>query len=241
MRIEMEGLNKPEDDHDSSVLNPEQSLGSDLSRKERRLLEKEKIKGMGFKKKLEYIWMYYKSTMVAVLALILVAKFGVDWYHNLQIETVLAISAVNSAMTEAEPVTEEIKKILGCEGDEYSSVEIAGNLTTGADGTEFDYYAQMAYSTQIQARGIDVLIFPESLYERANSSGIFDNLENILDEETKAALGDRLKGDYIVLGTETSLDEEFGLKYQPICLAIPASAENTENAAKWIASLVESE
>ena len=33
MRIEMEGLNKPEDDHDSSVLNPEQSLGADLSRK----------------------------------------------------------------------------------------------------------------------------------------------------------------------------------------------------------------
>ena len=48
MRIEMEGLKKPEEDHDASVLNPEQSLGADLSRKERRLLEKEKIKGMGF-------------------------------------------------------------------------------------------------------------------------------------------------------------------------------------------------
>ena len=83
-------------------------------------------------------------------------------------------------MTDSEAVTEEIKKVLGCEGDEYSSVEIAGNLTTGQDGTEFDYYAQMAYSTQVQARGIDVLIFPESLYERANSSGIFANLGSIV-------------------------------------------------------------
>lgn len=239
MRIEMEGLKKPEEDHDASVLNPEQSCGADLSRKERRLLEKEKIKGMGFKKKLEYFWMYYKWVLIVVIALIVGGKLGMDWYHNLQIDTVLAISVVNSSMTDSEAVTEEIKKVLGCEGDEYSSVEIAGNLTTGQDGTEFDYYAQMAYSTQVQARGIDVLIFPESLYERANSSGIFDNLENIMDEETKAALGDRLKGDYITFGPESSLGEELGVYYQPVCLAVPASAKNTENAVKWIADLVE--
>ena len=68
MRIEMEGLKKPEEDHDASVLNPEQSCGADLSRKERRLLEKEKIKGMGFKKKLEYFWMYYKWVLIVVIA-----------------------------------------------------------------------------------------------------------------------------------------------------------------------------
>ena len=48
------------EEHDESVLNPERKNELDLSRKERRLLEKEKIKGMGMKKKLEYFWMYYK-------------------------------------------------------------------------------------------------------------------------------------------------------------------------------------
>ena len=43
--------------HDESVLNPEIKDELDLSKKERRLIEKEKLKGMGMKKKLEYIWM----------------------------------------------------------------------------------------------------------------------------------------------------------------------------------------
>ena len=49
--------------HDESVLNPVYKNESDLSRKEKRLLEKEKLKGMGPGKKLQYIWMYYKPVM----------------------------------------------------------------------------------------------------------------------------------------------------------------------------------
>ena len=49
--------------HDESVLNPEIKDELDLSKKERRLIEKEKLKGMGMKKKLEYIWMYYKPAI----------------------------------------------------------------------------------------------------------------------------------------------------------------------------------
>ena len=41
------------EEHDESVLNPEIKNESDLSKKERRLIEKEKLKGMGPKKKLE--------------------------------------------------------------------------------------------------------------------------------------------------------------------------------------------
>ena len=56
------------EEHDESVLNPEIKNESDLSKKERRLIEKEKLKGMGPKKKLEYIWMYYKPAIFDVLA-----------------------------------------------------------------------------------------------------------------------------------------------------------------------------
>lgn len=38
------------EEHDESVLNPEIKNESDLSKKERRLIEKEKLKGMGPKK-----------------------------------------------------------------------------------------------------------------------------------------------------------------------------------------------
>ena len=55
------------EEHDESVLNPEIKNESDLSKKERRLIEKEKLKGMGPKKKLEYIWMYYKPAIFGVV------------------------------------------------------------------------------------------------------------------------------------------------------------------------------
>ena len=58
------------EEHDESVLNPEIKNESDLSKKERRLIEKEKLKGMGPKKKLEYIWMYYKPAIFGVIAVI---------------------------------------------------------------------------------------------------------------------------------------------------------------------------
>ena len=59
--------------HDESVLNPEIKDELDLSKKERRLIEKEKLKGMGMKKKLEYIWMYYKPAIFGVIAVIALA------------------------------------------------------------------------------------------------------------------------------------------------------------------------
>ena len=48
------------DGHDESVLNPEMPNETDLTKKERRRIEREKLKGMGTGKKIQYIWMYYK-------------------------------------------------------------------------------------------------------------------------------------------------------------------------------------
>ena len=85
--------------HDESVLNPEIKDELDLSKKERRLIEKEKLKGMGMKKKLEYIWMYYKPAIFGVIAVI-VLIFGIkDYYEQSKIKTVLSMTVVNSIAT----------------------------------------------------------------------------------------------------------------------------------------------
>ena len=42
------------DGHDESVLNPEMPNETDLTKKERRRIEKEKLKGMGTGKKIQY-------------------------------------------------------------------------------------------------------------------------------------------------------------------------------------------
>ena len=90
------------EEHDESVLNPEIKNESDLSKKERRLIEKEKLKGMGPKKKLEYIWMYYKPAIFGVIAVIALI-FGIkDYYEQSKIKTVLSMTVVNSMANDTE-------------------------------------------------------------------------------------------------------------------------------------------
>ena len=108
------------EEHDESVLNPEIKNESDLSKKERRLIEKEKLKGMGPKKKLEYIWMYYKPAIFGVIAVIALI-FGIkDYYEQSKIKTVLSMTVVNSMANDTETPEQKIKETLGYKDDPYS-------------------------------------------------------------------------------------------------------------------------
>lgn len=125
------------EEHDESVLNPEIKNESDLSKKERRLIEKEKLKGMGPKKKLEYIWMYYKPAIFGVIAVIALI-FGIkDYYEQSKIKTVLSMTVVNSMANDTETPEQKIKETLGYKDDPYSKVEIGVNLTTDSEMAEY--------------------------------------------------------------------------------------------------------
>ena len=99
------------EEHDESVLNPEIKNESDLSKKERRLIEKEKLKGMGPKKKLEYIWMYYKPAIFGVIAVIALI-FGIkNYYEQSKIKTVLSMTVVNSMANDTETPEQKINPL----------------------------------------------------------------------------------------------------------------------------------
>ena len=170
------------EEHDESVLNPEIKNESDLSKKERRLIEKEKLKGMGPKKKLEYIWMYYKPAIFGVIAVI-VLIFGIkDYYEQSKIKTVLSMTVVNSMANDTETPEQKIKEALGYKDDPYSKVEIGVNLTTDSEMAEFDYNAQMAYVAQIQAGSIDIMVMPEKLYQTLKKNEPFADLKELMGE-----------------------------------------------------------
>ena len=110
--------------HDESVLNPVYKNESDLSRKEKRLLEKEKLKGMGPGKKLQYIWMYYKPVMFGILAAIVLAFVLRDWYINAKTKTVLSIAAVNSQLSDTDDIEKQVEEFLGVTEDKLSLIHI---------------------------------------------------------------------------------------------------------------------
>ena len=203
------------EEHDESVLNPEIKNESDLSKKERRLIEKEKLKGMGPKKKLEYIWMYYKPAIFGAIAVIVLIFVTKDYYEQSKIKTVLSMAVVNSMTNDTETPEQKIKETLGYKDDPYSEVEIGVGFTTDSEMAEFDYSAQMAYVVQIQAGSIDIMVMPEKLYQTLNKNEPFADLKELLGEEAFEKFGTQTDTTHISIA-DSELEQELGVIYDPV-------------------------
>ncbi len=220
-------------DPEESVLNPEKIHASDLSRKERRLLEKEKLAGMGIGKKLEYIWMYYKAVIFGVIFFIAAVFIGWDIYQNAQIKNILSVYVVNGGMLDTKPIQEQAMELFAA-NEKKESVIVNPNLATDKEGKEFDYTSQMLFVTQLQAGTMDVMVMPESLYESLKKEKIFTNLAELPDAEE---FGEHLQGDSLHFDRE-ELKDQIPLGYDSVCVAVLTNAENPENAVEWMKSLL---
>lgn len=226
-----------EKEHDESVLNPETKTEYDLSRKEKRDAEKEKLKTMSLTGKLEYIWMYYKVWIFGILAACLVLYEGINIYQHSKIKTVLTVSIVNTALSDSEPLGDEIQEVLGCTDDKYKTVNVYTSLTTEADEVTLGTNAQMLLTTQVASGTLDVLIMPEKMYDSLNADeSEFMDLKELLGEETYSKFGDQSDSTCIKLNDQEMLDK-FGVSYEPVCISVLINSLNTEEAAAWIASL----
>ena len=223
------------DGHDESILNPEMPNETDLTKKERRQIEREKLKGMGTGKKLQYIWMYYKVHMLCVVLAIGAVCLGVSLYQHAKMETVLSIAVVDAGDFTANDVEENILEMLDT-GNKYAQVSVAQNLITDETGADLDYYARMAYVTEIQTATVDVLVMPKELYETEKDKGMYANLKELFGDEIYESLG-AADEQHLEL-TNSKVAEEFGLRYDPVCICIPGNVKNKENALKWIQSVL---
>lgn len=224
------------DGHDESILNPEMPNETDLTKKERRQIEREKLKGMGTGKKLQYIWMYYKVHMLCVVLAIGAVCLGVSLYQHAKMETVLSIAVVDAGDFTANDVEENILEMLDT-GNKYAQVSVAQNLITDETGADLDYYARMAYVTEIQTATVDVLVMPKELYETEKDKGMYANLKELFGDEIYESLG-ATDEQHLEL-TNSKVAEEFGLRYDPVCICIPGNVKNKENALKWIQSILD--
>lgn len=220
-------------DPEESVLNPEKNHASDLSRKERRLLEKEKLAGMGLGKKLEYIWMYYKAAIFGVIFLVAAVFIGWDIYQNAQIRNILSVYVVNGGMMDTQPLQDQAMELLAA-NEKKESVTVNSSLSTDKEGKEFDYTSQMVFVTQLQAGTMDVMVMPEALYETLKKEEIFMDLTGLLETEI---VGAHLQGDCLQFDRE-ELKDQIPLGYDSVCVAVLTNAENPENAVEWMKSLL---
>lgn len=237
MRIELQDENKEEP---AEVKEPtlKDKHESDLTKKEKRELEKMKLGEMSFTGKLGYIWAYYKAHIFTVLGLILVLFIAWDAYQNSLIKEALSITVLNSTGANVEEAQEKIKEMLGVSGDKYKKITLEENLFTINDGKELDPYGQMAFVTKIQASAIDMVVVPESFYREMDEDMYFMDMKELLGEELYASFGENIDEHHITFSNE-KLGELFDIAYEPVCVGVLGNAANKENAVKLIKALAD--
>ena len=65
---------------------------SDMTRKEKMQLEKEKLSKMNFKEKLAYIWEYYKAVIFGIIAVIFIIGTIVNIHENAKYYDLVSIA-----------------------------------------------------------------------------------------------------------------------------------------------------
>ena len=74
------------------------------------------------------------------------------------------------------------------------------------------------------------------LYQTLKKNEPFADLKELMGEEAFEKFGMQTDTTHISI-TDSELEQELGEIYDPVCIAVPYSAPNQENAVKWIKSL----
>ena len=209
---------------------------SDLTKKEKRLLEKQRLKEMNWQERLEYVFMYYKLQMVLILCAIGVLFIAHDIYENAKTKTLLSIGVINGGLIDSEAKIAEIEEILGCEG-KYETVDMLTNYVTEQnDPTSLDYASSISFMAHVHAKDMDVLIVHEEMYESLVEENYFLEMSTVLSEEQQEIFGDALET-YGLRTNAEALGLGDDLRYDPVYVGVLVNAQNVENAAKWIMTI----
>lgn len=200
---------------------------SDLTQKEKRLIERYKLKDMDWKGRIWYFWTYYKLVLAVLLGVIFVICLGVEIYQNKQKIELVSV-AVTDTTVDAETIKESMEadllNYMGT-GDRHEMITLDTNVMSGDD-----YTSSMKRSVILSAGTTDILICGSDLYEEYKDA--FISAEDFLGDSYS---------DYEEYLTDGGLDlsksekwKSYGLTdYEPVYLGVLVNAKNTENALKF--------
>ncbi len=212
---------------------------SDMTRKEKMQLEKEKLSKMNFKEKLAYIWEYYKAVIFGIIAVIFIIGTIVNIHENAKYYDLVSIAVVDYAgLQDVSPIEEDLKEALGT-GDKYEKVSIDTSYSFGENLENADYNTLMKFTAVIAAQSMDVLICSQAVYDNYSKDDYFLDLSTLFDEATCEKYGIKA-GDTCLDISKLKKYQDMGLTYyEPCYLTVVVNSKNTDNAAKLIEYLEE--
>lgn len=217
---------------------------SDMTAKEKRELEREKLASMHGLEKAEYILVYYKfHILVVVLAIIAVIGI-VNWIGSLKDENYLYV-AVMDATTEGENFMEDFRATLGDDEEHHKYVlDTSVFHTVNLEGEdEMEYTAEMKLSTLVAASTVDVLICSEEIYNTYTSEieedEVLYHISDLMGEEFVAEHEDICMKDAIKIEDNAVL-EKYGIQPDGTSyLIVFQYTKHPEVAEKFIDYLME--
>ena len=227
MRITYEPDPAPEENSD---LNPQKQHETDLTREEKRRMEREKFKSMSLRGKLGYFWDYYKWTILIVIVAVVVIHEGIGIYKRSKQIKLLSIAVMDTDIDSAQgqrDFSDGLLSILGT-GNPDEVIELDTSLMSG------DSQSATIKRVVITAAGVtDIVIVDESCYERYAQEEAFLSWEEILgdDYESCAQLMDE-KGRMDLTRSERWKSYEMTW-YEPVLAGFLASSDKTEAGAQF--------
>lgn len=186
-----------------------------LDKKERREFEKEKLRGMAGREKLEYLWMYYKAWLLVPVGIAAAVWLGVLIYRGKTEEVLLQVVVTDSTSDEFGALEDGFKSYIKAEG-KRQTVRVNSSLSNGT------YQGEIAFSTLIGVESVDVVLCTEEFYEA------YSDVLELQDMYSGGAAGGWLA-------------KAAGLPYEPVCVCIAGNAPDRENAQKFVQMLEDME
>ncbi len=214
---------------------------SDMTSKEKRELEREKLASMHGWERLEYILVYYKFHIAVVLILIL-GVFGITrWVDNMKDENYLYVTVVD-ATTEGENFMEDFRASLGDEEEHHKYLlDTSVFRTENLDGDKvLNYNEQMKLTTLVAAGTVDVLICPKENYEMyTGEEGVVYQMSDLMGEAFVAEHADICMEDAILIEDNAVLEKYGLLPEEPAYLIVFQYTKHPEEAKAFIEFLME--
>ena len=165
---------------------------------------KPNFKEMTYKKKLEYIWDYYKFFILGSI-FIIYALSSTIYNHFTEKECLLKMIMVNGTIPyDGAIFADDFLLEKGFNPDTQEIIVSSVGLTLSEKTYQQDYYTVQALIARLTSGDIDIMSAPPEIFKDYAQEGYFLNLQTIFSEDELA-----LYKEYLVYATDINTNENY--------------------------------
>ena len=213
----------------------EKQYESDLTKREKWQQQWETIRKLKGKERLDYLWLYYKWVLAAVLFIVMaVYAVGVMITNSLD-DTLLSIVVVDASAVSEEAsaeMEEDILDIIGT-GGKHDHVEVVLSATSAQTQ---DSVAKLRVSLSTAGEA-DLVVCGQEVYEEYGAQGAFADMKDVLGSEYDYYEEYMTDGQIDLTKCPGSFLDKY-VEYSTAYLCVLTHSERMEEAAEVIQAVV---